>query len=51
MEVSIALFGEDFGSKLKKTADNILALNGVATGKDSFSRFDNSNKEKEPHSG
>ena len=44
------LFGEDFGSKSKKTADNILALNGVATGMDHFSRFGSSNKEKEPHS-
>ena len=40
------LFGEDFGSKAKKTADNIRALKGVAVGKDRFSRFGGSNKGK-----
>ena len=44
------LFGEDFGSKAKKTADNIRALKGVSTGKDRFSRFGGSNKGKQPQS-
>ena len=42
------LFGEDFGSKEKKTANNIRALKGVAMGKDRFSWFGGSNKGKQP---
>ena len=44
------LFGEDFGSKAKKTADNIRALKGVTIGKDRFSQFSSSNKGKQPQS-
>ena len=44
------LFGEDFGFKAKKMADNIRALKGVSTGKDCFSRFGGSNKGKQPQS-
>ena len=44
------LFGEEFGSKAKKTADNIRALKGVTMGKDRFSRFGGSNKGKQPQS-
>ena len=44
------LFGEDIGSKAKKTADNIQALKGVAVGKDCFSQFGGSNKGKQPQS-
>ena len=44
------LFGENFGAKAKKTADNIRALKGVSTGKNRFSRFGDSNKGKQPQS-
>ena len=44
------LFGEDFGSKAKKTANNIRALKGVSMGRDRFSQFGSSNKGKQPQS-
>lgn len=44
------LFGEDFGSKAKKTANNIRALKGVSMGRNRFSQFGSSNKGKQPQS-
>ena len=44
------LFGEDFGSRAKKTSDNIRALKGISSSKDRFSRFGDSNKGKQPQS-
>ena len=42
------LFGDNFGSKAKKTADNIRALKGVSFTKERFSRYGGPNKGKQP---
>ena len=42
------LFGDNFGSKAKKTADNIRALKGVSSAKERFSQYGGPNKGKQP---